>query len=70
MRAISVPADLEGAQVTLRAALDAVRLQALLSRLDPHAGGTCRVEGCEHEPRTAPRPAAPPRRPSPVLRAA
>ncbi|MDX6556111.1 MAG: hypothetical protein QOD86_2306, partial [Miltoncostaeaceae bacterium] len=49
---------------------DAVRLQALLSRLDPHAAGTCRVEGCEHEPRTAPRPAGPPRRPAPILRAA
>jgi hypothetical protein len=56
--------------VTLRAALDAVRLQALLSRLDPHTGGSCRVEGCEHEPRPAPRPAAARRRPAPVLRAA
>ena len=49
--------------------LDAVRLQALLSRLDPHHAATCPVEECVHHSR-APREAEPPRRPKPALRAA
>ena len=50
-------------------AFDAVRLRALLSRLDPHAAGACPVEGCEHRGGT-PRETEPPRRPRPALQAA
>ena len=51
-------------------ALDAVRLQALLSRLDPRAAEReCPVEGCVHRD-GAPHQADPPRRPRPILRAA
>ncbi len=53
----------------LSAVLDAVRLQALLSRLDPHAAGACPVEGCEHRGKT-PREPEPPRRPRATLQAA
>jgi hypothetical protein len=33
---------------TLTADLDAARLRALLSRLDPRDEGHCAVPGCEH----------------------
>lgn len=49
--------------------LSVVRLHALLSRLDPHAGGECPVEGCEHRGET-PREPEPPRRLRTALQAA
>ena len=54
----------------LRTAVDAVRLQALLSRLDPRAAERrCAVEGCVHR-EGAPHEAEPPRRPRPIIQAA